>query len=260
MLIPQPPPTRPRRPFRSAGPILLVCALFAGLIGVVAWLGSNGDQDPPASRPKRFDVPALDVAPGAAVPSPAAAATADVSWARLVERTDLPERTLRAYLAAETAMLDSAPACRLSWATLAGIGRVESRHGRINGAQVESDGMLRPPVIGIALDGSPGVRAIKDTDGGRLDGDQQWDRAVGAMQFLPKTWSRWAARASNDGAAPDPQNVDDAALSAARYLCFAGGDLGTGEGWWQAVLTYNQSAAYGRSVFSAADAYAHAVS
>jgi membrane-bound lytic murein transglycosylase B len=123
---------------------------------------------------------------------------------------------------------------------------------------VGADGRLSPPVIGIALDGSPGVRAIRDTDRGRLDGDTAWDRAVGAMQFLPSTWARWATRASSDGAPPDPQNVDDAALAAARYLCASGGNLSTGKGWWKAVLTYNESTAYARNVFSAADAYARA--
>ncbi|MCA1656054.1 MAG: lytic murein transglycosylase, partial [Pseudonocardiaceae bacterium] len=51
---------------------------------------------------------------------------------------------------------------------------------------------------------------------------------------------------------------DDAALTAARYLCASGGDLASAAGWWQAVLTYNESVAYGRDVFSGADAYARA--
>jgi membrane-bound lytic murein transglycosylase B len=76
------------------------------------------------------------------------------------------------------------------------------------------------------------------------------------MQFLPSTWARWATRASADGQPPDPQNVDDAALTAARYLCASGGNLSTGKGWWKAVLAYNESVAYARDVFSAADAYA----
>jgi membrane-bound lytic murein transglycosylase B len=118
--------------------------------------------------------------------------------------------------------------------------------------------MLTPPIIGIPLDGSPGVRAVPDTDGGRLDGDTQWDRAVGAMQFLPATWARWGMRASGDGAPPDPQNIDDAALTAARFMCHRGGDLATAEGWWKAVYAYNTSTTYGRDVFSGADAYAKA--
>lgn len=60
------------------------------------------------------------------------------------------------------------------------------------------------------------------------------------------------------GAAPDPQNIDDAALTTARYMCTRGGDLGTPDGWWTAVLTYNNSTQYGQEVFSNADAYGKA--
>jgi membrane-bound lytic murein transglycosylase B len=92
-----------------------------------------------------------------------------------------------------------------------------------------------------------------------LDGDTTWDRAVGPMQFLPATWKKWAVRASDDGAQPDPQNMDDAAMSAARYLCSVGGDLTTPSGWWSAVLTYNNSVQYGQQVFDGQDAYARGV-
>jgi hypothetical protein len=188
-------------------PIVLICAfLVVVVVIVVAALGSAGPSRSSRAEP-RFDYPALEVAPGSAVPYPGGTVAAE----KLAQRTDIPERTVRAYLAAETAMASRAPACKLTWATLAGVGRVESRHGRTGGSAVGADGRLSPPVIGIALDGSPGVRAIRDTDRGRLDGDTAWDRAVGAMQFLPSTWARWATRASSDGAPPDPQNVDDPA-------------------------------------------------
>ncbi|HEU5469976.1 MAG TPA: murein transglycosylase [Actinophytocola sp.] len=262
MAVPTPrpdPPIRRRRPPRFATPILLVLALLAGVTGVFAWLGSSGEPPPRRAAPPGFDVPELDVRPGTVVPHQAVPGSADTGWmGRVADKTDIPERMLRAYVAAETETLIRTPDCRLTWATLAAIGRTESSHGRFRGAVIGPDGRLSPPVIGIPLDGSPGVRAIRDTDGGRLDGDVQWDRAVGAMQFLPVTWSRWSARANGDGATPDPQNVDDAALSAARYLCASGGDLGSPNGWWRAVLTYNRSNAYGRTVFSAADAYARA--
>ena len=38
----------------------------------------------------------------------------------------------------------------------------------------------------------------------------------------------------------------------------AADDLSTPDGWWKAVLTYNQSVAYGQDVFSGSDAYAAA--
>jgi membrane-bound lytic murein transglycosylase B len=242
-------------------PAALIVTLIAGVIGVlVVFDVTRGPRPRPAPAPDRFVVPALDVAPGAGVPFQTSGPTppADDWTVRLSDKTDIPTRTLRAYAVAEDEMAARAPGCGLTWATLAGVGRIESHHGSIGGTRIGSDGQLSRPIIGVPLDGSPGVRAIRDTDGGRLDGDSRWDRAVGAMQFLPTTWTRWAVRASGDGKPPDPQNIDDAALSAARYLCASGGNLTTGRGWWKAVLTYNESVAYGRNVFSAADAYARA--
>ncbi|MPZ85729.1 MAG: transglycosylase SLT domain-containing protein [Actinophytocola sp.] len=245
--------------------------MVAAVVAVVIGLDEPDDRPPPPMAVPDFPVPELEVPPGSAVPHGAAIApgaahdatrptTAAVrDWATtLAEKTQIPQRSLVAYAEAELAVRTSAPACGLSWATLAGVGRVESHHGRYGGSDIGADGRLTPPIIGIPLDGSPGVRAIPDTDGGRLDGDSRWDRAVGAMQFLPATWQRWGARAIADGRPPDPQNVDDAALSAARYLCASGGDLSTAEGWWRAVMAYNGSVTYGQNVFSGADAYAKA--
>jgi membrane-bound lytic murein transglycosylase B len=249
---------RRRRSRRLVTPTVLIVALVAGVIGVLVVLDAVRGPGSAPDVARGFHVPALDVAPGSAVPFQAGIAQAG-NWAeRVAGRTDIPERTLRAYAVAEAQMTARAPGCGLTWATLAGVGRVESLHGRVNGTTVGADGQLNRAIIGVPLDGSPGVRAIRDTDGGRLDGDARWDRAVGAMQFLPATWAKWAVRASGDGRPPDPQNVDDAALTAARYLCASGGNLGTGPGWWKAVLAYNASVAYGRKVFSAADAYARA--
>jgi membrane-bound lytic murein transglycosylase B len=256
---PDPPPRR-----RLGALILVVAALVAGVTVAVIGLDGPDRMPAPAAPPPGFEVPELDVAPGASVPTATAVApgstTSSVSaWAtRLSEKTEIPKRSLIAYAEAEIRVGVTDPDCNISWATLAGVGRVESHHGRYGGSRIGTDGTLTPPIIGIPLDGSPGVRAIQDTDRGRLDGDLRWDRAVGAMQFLPTTWARWGVRAATDGAAPDPQDIDDAALSAARYLCASGGDLSSAEGWWEAVMTYNRSVAYGRDVFSGADAYAKA--
>jgi len=105
------------------------------------------------------------------------------------------------------------------------------------------------------LDGAGDVAAIVDTDGGALDGDPLWDRAVGPLQFLPSTWDTYGADGDGDGVA-EPQDLDDAAVAAGRYLCAAGGDLSTGAGWWRAVLAYNASTEYAENVLSAADGYA----
>ncbi len=55
-----------------------------------------------------------------------------------------------------------------------------------------------PPVRGPALSGGA-FSAIRDTDGGRYDGDPVWDRAVGPMQFIPGTWRIWGADGNGDG-------------------------------------------------------------
>jgi membrane-bound lytic murein transglycosylase B len=135
---------------------------------------------------------------------------------------------------------------------------VESKHGRFGGTRLGPDGRPEKPIIGPPLDGSPGVITMPATDGGALTGDPVWAHAVGPMQFLPTTWATWGTRASNDGKKPDPQSIDDAALSAARYLCAGGRDMATPAGWWAGLRTYNDSVDYGQQVFSAADAYGRA--
>ncbi|MFC4854038.1 lytic transglycosylase domain-containing protein [Actinophytocola glycyrrhizae] len=242
--------------------ILLTAALVAVVTIVVIGYNRSAPLTTPTSPPPGFEVPELNAAPGATVPTATAVAqerTSVLAWAeRLSEKTQIPVRSLVAYAEAEIAVRVSDPDCGINWATLAGVGRVESHHGRYGGSDIADDGKLAPPIIGIPLDGSPGVQAIPDTDGGRLDGDTKWDRAVGPMQFLPTTWARWGVRSGLDGVPPDPQDIDDAALSAANYLCASGGDLSSAAGWWQAVLTYNRSVDYGRNVFDGADAYAKA--
>jgi len=96
-----------------------------------------------------------------------------------------------------------------------------------------------------------------DTDGGMLDGDTTWDRAVGPFQFIPSTWARWKADGNADGVA-DPQNIDDAALAAGRYLCAAGTNFADGTGWWRTILSYDKSTVYVQNVFNGADSYARA--
>lgn len=245
---------------------MLVLALGAGAIYAVNWLSNPKPPVPSGpSGPPPFVVPPLEVErnsaiPGPATPVPAAATPVPQEnfqgWVKRVSYfSDVPERVLVAYANADLAYRTKNPACHLSWATLAGVGRVESKHGRYGGAGVLDSGEESRPIIGPALDGSPGFLAVPDTDQGALDNDTKWDHAVGPMQFAPATWRHWGVRASADGRAPDPQDIDDAAMTAARYLCAMGGDLSVPKNWWSAVLTYNNSTAYGQDVFSNADAY-----
>jgi len=236
--------------------VLAVFGVMAMLVAIgvsaLSGLGDGGDE------PRRGDgLTPADVDRDTPVPQPAPLAddTDLAAWSgAAAERAGVPARTLRAYAAAELAQRQDTPDCRLSWTTLAGIGRVESDHGRYGGAEVDADGVARPRIVGVPLDGSAGVREIRDTDAGRFDGDTTFDRAVGPMQFLPGTWERYGADGNADGAR-DPHQLDDAALAAARYLCAEGRDTASGEGWWDGVLTYNRSVEYARLVWAAADRY-----
>ncbi|MEJ8280400.1 lytic transglycosylase domain-containing protein [Pseudonocardia spirodelae] len=203
-------------------------------------------------------LPRTPVDRAAAPPAAAAlpAGTDVVAWAReRAAEADIPARTLQAYASAELRQRERTPRCGLSWTTLAGVGRIESRHATFRGAEPGPGGRADPPIIGIALDGTNGTRRVADTDGGRLDGDPVLDRAVGPMQFLPATWARYGADGDGDGVA-DPQQVDDAALAAAGYLCASGRDVADADDWWRGVLAYNASGDYARDVWSAAADYA----
>ena len=166
----------------------------------------------------------------------------------------IPNVALNAYRVAAARMASAEPGCGIQWSLLAGIGRVESDHGQYGGSHLLPDGSDTPPIIGPALDGTK-WDYITDTDGGRLDGDPRFDHAVGPMQFIPSTWAIWGTDADNNGIA-DPFDINDAALTAARYLCAAGGDLSTTDGQQRAILAYNHSDQYLAEVMAIAQAYA----
>jgi hypothetical protein len=274
-------PDEPRRRVGALiGRVLLVALLLSvggGTIWVLNFVTTPRQFSGPAiPLTPEFQIDRTYVEPGTATPGSAdenpATAPLDASgavvqggpsplerWAQhLSSNTDIPARALLAYANADITVRTMAPKCHIAWATLAGIGRVESKHGRFGGTQLGPDGRPEKPIIGPPLDGSPGVITMPATDGGALTGDPVWAHAVGPMQFLPSTWATWGTRASNDGKKPDPQSIDDAALSAARYLCAGGRDMATPAGWWAGLRTYNDSVDYGQQVFSAADAYGKA--
>jgi membrane-bound lytic murein transglycosylase B len=107
-------------------------------------------------------------------------------------------------------------------------------------------------VYGPRLDGASFV-LVPDSDGGALDGDAEVDRAVGPLQFIPQTWERWRADGDGDGAT-DPQDLDDAALAAAHYLC-AAGDLSDPVALHRAVFSYNHDEDYVQLVLGRAADY-----
>jgi membrane-bound lytic murein transglycosylase B len=170
-----------------------------------------------------------------------------------VDGLDLPLVALHAYWRASAL----AP-CRIPWWVIAGIGRIESGHGSAHGSSLTAEGDTTVHILGIPLDGRAGTAAIADSDGGRLDDDARWDRAVGPMQFIPGTWGRWAADGNADEEA-DPHNIYDAAGAAARYLCFSRGDLLTEPQIRSALLAYNRSVPYGTKVLAEGGRYRDAL-
>lgn len=179
----------------------------------------------------------------------------DAEWViRAAGQTGIPERALRAYVAAAVTVDATVPTCGIGWNTVAAVGFVETAHGTYGGGSLTAEGQVSRPVMGPVLNGA-GFAAIADTDAGALDGDARWDRAVGPMQFIPSTWKLVGRDGNGDGTA-DPFNIDDAALSAAIYLCAGGRDLTTADGWTGAIYAYNQSDAYIRQVRDQAAAYA----
>ena len=163
--------------------------------------------------------------------------------------TGIPARAVQGYGYAEIVLHSETPGCHLGWNTLAGIGMVESDHGRDGGAALTANGTETKPVIGPALDGSPGRQNLPAIDHGVLTGDPVHDHAVGPMQLLPETWHQYADPGSS------PQNIDDAAIAAGRYLCADGRDLTTASGWWTAILAYNHSTDYANLVYHYANEY-----
>ncbi|MCW1958318.1 MAG: lytic murein transglycosylase, partial [Mycobacterium sp.] len=166
----------------------------------------------------------------------------------------IPAMALSAYRKAEQTMSAAAPGCGVSWNLLAGIGRIESSHA--NGGATDESGTAVRPIYGPVLDGSlPGNEIIVQ---GNTGGRPVYARAMGPMQFLPGTWSRFASDGDGDGKS-DPQNLYDASLATARYLCSGGLNLRNQAQVLTAILRYNNSMAYAQNVLGWAAAYATGV-
>ena len=130
---------------------------------------------------------------------------------------DIPANYLAWYMAA-------AQTCPgLPWSVLAGIGKVESDHGR-------SD--------------LPGVHSGANSAG-----------AEGPMQFLPTAVAQYAVNA-DPGQLLTPYDPADAIYTAARMLCANGARGGTQAGIQQAIFDYNHAAWYVTDVLAWAARYA----
>ncbi|MGW6566165.1 lytic murein transglycosylase [Streptomyces sp. NPDC054975] len=197
------------------------------------------DGSATGDSPYYTDLPPLNTPnkPGTSIDLPIIAGPAEAG---------IPSTVLSAYKRAEQSIRSSDPTCHLPWQLLAGIGKVES--GQARGGRVDANGTTLSPILGPKLDGV-GFANISDTDDGAFDGDTTHDRAVGPMQFIPSTWATWGQDANGDGR-KDPNNIYDAAQAAGLYLCANNRDLAVKADLDRAILSYNRSTEYLRTVLS----------
>jgi len=217
-----------------------------------------------AEAPQEDPLPDGATVPTEAIEAPASVSTGDGLGLGVAGDTQqiiassstngIPAAALAAYQRAESVINSADESCNLSWQLIAAIGRVESNHGRFGGNFLDDDGVSQPGIFGIALDGTNNTSVIRDTDAGQFDNDLVYDRAVGPMQFIPSTWSVVGVDADGDGQR-NPQDIDDAALGTAVYLCSGDDDLSTTAGQRSAVYRYNHSQAYVDLVLSIMEAY-----
>jgi hypothetical protein len=229
-------------------------ASIAGADSIASAAKNDGSNLPDGSAvpSEAIKAPASVPIPGQIAPAvPDGAADATVAGA---STSGIPSAALSAYQRAAQIIDAADTSCNVPWELIAAIGRVESNHGQYGGNTLNSDGVSVPGVFGPTLDGKNGTQAIMDTDGGQLDGDPVYDRAVGPMQFIPSTWSSVKVDADGDGQR-NPQDIDDASLASAVYLCSGTDDLSTRAGQQAAVFRYNHSQAYVDLVLRIMEAY-----
>lgn len=183
-------------------------------------------------------VPLLAVSRGSAIPLTGRSA-------------GLPPRALAAYQLADS----WCPGLR--WQLVAAIGQIESGHGTYGGAVVDADsGEATPRIFGPPLDGTNGTQRLPVGEWiGWWGLPGPWEQAVGPMQFRAPTFNRWAVDADGDGEA-NPHDIDDAAVTAANFLCQ--GQDGSIVDERAAGLRYNASASYADDVLALADELANA--
>ncbi|UMG93849.1 lytic murein transglycosylase [Nocardioides sp. TF02-7] len=236
---------------------LLSAAWTASVAGIggVPTVASAEEQQPETSLPDGTSVPNQAIeAPASVSDADSLTGGNDQTVVATASTNQIPSAALAAYQRAETVINAADKSCKLTWQLVAAIGRVESNHGRYGGNVLDDDGVAQPGIFGVPLNGKRGTKAISDTDGGQFDGDTQWDRAIGPMQFIPSTWSVVGVDADNDSKR-NPQDIDDAALASAVYLCSGNDDLSTVVGQRAAVHRYNHSQSYVDLVLSIMDAY-----
>ena len=261
---PEPRPAARFTRLQRASAIVPLAVLSAAWTAGVAGMGAtttavasqqqtdDGLPDGTTVPTQAIEAPASVSSPGMVTEGPGTKQAARI--VRTASTNGIPSAALAAYQRAETVINAADKTCNLSWQLVAAIGRVESDHGRFNGNSLDANGVARPGIFGVPLDGKRGTATIRDTDAGQVDNDTAYDRAVGPMQFIPSTWSVVGVDADGDGKR-NPQDIDDAALASAVYLCSGDDDLSTGAGQRAAVFRYNHSTSYVDLVLSIMEAY-----
>ena len=239
-------------------PLALLSGAWTASLAVTS--ATADDTDASAKLPdgttmptEAIDEPANVPVPGEIAPSVPKGSEDEVL--KSASTNGIPSAALAAYQRAAQVIGTADPSCRIEWPLVAAIGRVESDHGRYGGNVLNAEGVSRPGIYGIPLDGSNNTQRISDTDAGQYDNDKTFDRAVGPMQFIPSTWSVVGVDGDGDGKR-NPQDIDDAALATAVYLCSGDENLSTRAGQEAAVFRYNRSDEYVELVLSIMEAYA----
>lgn len=92
---------------------------------------------------------------------------------------------------------------------------------------------------------------------GRVGSGPRSQDGLGPMRVRTSAWVGHATDGNGDGTA-DIHNIDDAAMTAAVYLCTVGGDLTQPANWITAVSAYNPRKDYPNEVAKVATRYAEA--
>ncbi len=246
---------------RSKAIALVPLALFSGVwtASLVTTSASASSASHSHKLPDGTQVPTKAIEAPASVPVPGeiAPAVPDGSADSVVSGASsngIPAPALSAYQRAAQIIDAADTTCNIPWELIGAIGRVESDHGRFGGNTLTQQGFSKPGIYGPELNGKNGTQMVRDTDGGQLDHDTVFDRAVGPMQFIPSTWQVVKVDADGDNKR-DPQDINDASLATAVYLCSGTDNLGTRQGQEAAVFRYNHSQSYVNLVLRIMEAY-----
>lgn len=196
----------------------------------------------------------LVVPPLSPPPQEAKAATTAPVWTPTGTVGEIPPISYLALVQASQGS-EKVAGCYVSWTMLGGVMGIESGYGTFGDSMPDpATGQVAPPIFGPPIDGRPGFDLIYNDDYGRSLGVVGvYAKAVGPTQFLPSTWAVLGRDGNGDGVA-DPQNIFDAAMSTAAYLCAHGyveGDLARTS---TAIFRYNPSTAYVAAVLGRAAA------